>query len=134
MSRIWPGDIEQTVEMNGVIFRGIQQARSIVRMNLSFVAGKETSADPCARSAKRQYRRQTTTISDAASRNHGHRWNRIHNRRDQRQCSHRAFHVPARLPTLRYDDVYAAFDSGDGLACGAHGMNDNRTASFRLRN
>ena len=125
MRRVWPADVEQILQENGVVLAGLQKTFAISGVNGSLVACEEASSNPDARGAERQSRSKTAPIGCAACGDHRHRRYSIHHGRYERHCRHRPADMPACLPALRNDNINAAFHGLLGVGYRTNGVQNN---------
>ena len=73
MWRIWPADVEQILQVDGVSCAGFYQPLAVAFADIEFRASEKPRADPRARRAQRQRGGQTAAVADPSRRNHRHR-------------------------------------------------------------
>ena len=66
MGRVRPADIEQVIQINGIVLVGLQNKFAIARMDRRLFAGKKARADPGARRAERQGCSEAAPVGYAA--------------------------------------------------------------------
>ena len=102
-----PTDIEQLLEINGIVFRCLQNALAIVRMSRYLIACKKTGPDPGPRCAECQGCRKPTTVGDTPC-CYNRDWpDRIDHCGNERHRCDFSTHMAAGFPSLCDNDVNA---------------------------